>query len=111
MATKFQTGGTGKTSVSGSNTKFTGFTKPAPQMAPVQKMNLGGVVVSVPTEYSGEPIGRMAAPTGGGGSDATTDTSAEQFAAPVTEQSGFSWTWIIVGVVVLGALFLIFKKK
>jgi hypothetical protein len=90
------------------------FIKPAPIPMPTQKVSVGGVAVSVPAQYaetSAPVTGRMAAPSGGGASEFIADTGAEQFTAPVTEQSGFSWTWILVGVVVVVALFLVFKKR
>ena len=101
-------GGTSTKPTVGSTTKF--FVKPAPQMAPTTKINVGGVVMEAP---SGEPLGRMA--SGGSGGSGGGGPMGDQGETLVQEQptteTGFNWTWVIVGVVAVVVLWFVFKKK
>jgi len=106
---KLQAGGTGKTSVTSSGK--IAFVKPASTPAPTTKINVGGVVMEVPS-YS-DPMGRMSAPSSGGEGIASPDVSGGQGQEYTSTDtgSGFNWTWAIVGVVALVVLYFVFKKK
>lgn len=100
MATKLNMGPT-KLNVGG------GFVKPGKISVGSNKVSLGGIVISA---ADSEPMGRMAAPSGGGGSAESIPETAETFAA-VETSTGFNWTYIIIGLVAVVVLFFVFKKK
>lgn len=104
---KLQAGGTGKMTVGGSG-KMAGIPTGVKTPVSTSKMAVGGIVMGVPA-YN-EPMGRMAAPSGGGSSDSSGTDTPQEYVSTDTS-SGFSWTWIIVALVAIVVLFFVFKKK
>jgi hypothetical protein len=101
MATKLNIGRPTKLNVVG------GFVKPGKINVGSNKVSIGGIVMSA---AESEPMGRMAAPSGAGGSGATENIpeTAETFAAVETS---FNWTYVIIGLVAVVVLYFVFKKK